>query len=470
MNSLQSTERRPLACSTLAETSKFGVCDSLTGLPARQQLVDALAALFDRPDVTPAIILLDLDRFKLANDGFGTEVGDALLRRVSQRLVSLTKGAVMVARVSGDGFGVLLADALEAKAVALRILDYIGRPYAVSGHSVTISASVGFAMAPADGFDAASLFYGADLALHQAEKDGRSRLRRFAPSMQTTASLRQKLESDLRAALTLQQVELRRALVSDQFEVHYQPQVSLGDGRLKGFEALLRWRHPVRGWVSPAEFIPIAEEIGLIELVGEWVMRIACRDAAAWPVPLGERPLRIAVNVSPLQLRDGPSLLAAIARAALEAGLPLTRLELEITENALVCDVAETLRAIKQMGCELALDDFGTGYSSLGRLRNLPFDRIKIDRSFMLDLADKAADDARSSAMWMVRAIASLGSGLGQETIAEGIETEGQAALARNAGCTEMQGFLVSRAMPNTEVADFIFNYARAEKGQLRHA
>jgi EAL domain-containing protein (putative c-di-GMP-specific phosphodiesterase class I) len=283
--------------------------------------------------------------------------------------------------------------------------------------------------------------------------------------MQTTASVRQKLESDLRAALTLQQVELRRALVSEQFEVHYQPQVSLADGRLKGFEALLRWRHPLGGWISPAEFIPIAEEIGLIELVGEWVMRIACRDAAEWPVPLGELPLRIAVNVSPLQLRDGPSLLAAIARAAQEAGLQLNRLELEITENALVCDVADTLRAIKQMGCELALDDFGTGYSSLGRLRNLPFDRIKIDRSFMLDLADEAADGARSSAMWMVRAIASLGSGLGQETIAEGIETEGQAALARDAGCTEMQGFLVSRAIPNTEVADFIVNHVRAKKG-----
>ncbi|TPG46568.1 putative bifunctional diguanylate cyclase/phosphodiesterase [Sphingomonas glacialis] len=465
----QSTESPPILRSTAANSSEFGVRDSLTGLPGRQQLVDALAALFAPPNANPALILLDLDRFKLANDGFGTEVGDALLCRVSQRLVSLAKGAVMVARVSGDGFGVLLADTVETEAVALRILDYIGRPYAVSGHSVTISASVGFAMAPEDGFDAASLFYGADLALHQAEKDGRSRLRRFASSMQTTASVRQKLESDLRAALTLQQVELRRALVSEQFEVHYQPQVCLADGRLKGFEALLRWRHPLCGWISPAEFIPIAEEIGLIELVGEWVMRIACRDAAAWPVPLGGRPLRIAVNVSPLQLRDGPSLLAAIARAAMEAGLPLKRLELEITENALVCDVAETLLAIKQMGCELALDDFGTGYSSLGRLRNLPFDRIKIDRSFMLDLAEEAADEARSSAMWMVRAIASLGSGLGQETIAEGIETEGQAALARDAGCTEMQGFLVSRAIPNTEVADFIVNHVCAEKGQPLH-
>ncbi len=453
----------------LAAASDLGIRDPLTGLPSRQQLVEALAALFAVEDRKPALILLDLDRFKLANDGFGTEVGDALLCRISQRLVSLVKGAVMVARVSGDGFGVLLADAEGAEAVAARVLEYIGRPYAVSGHSVTLSASIGLAIAPDDGSDAASLFYRADLALHQAEKDGRSRLRRFEPSMQARATSRQKLESDLRAALTLQQVELRRALVSEQFEVHYQPQISLDDRRLTGFEALLRWRHPVRGMVSPAEFIPIAEEIGLIELIGEWVLRIACRDAANWPVPFGQAPLRIGVNVSPLQLRDGRSLLAAIKRATSEADLALPRLELEITETALVCDVAETLHAIKQMGCELALDDFGTGYSSLGRLRNLPFDRIKIDRSFMLDLAEDAADAAQTSALWMVRAIASLGAGLGQATIAEGIETERQATLARDAGCTEMQGFLISRAIPNHQVATFITNHLAVTKGQMCH-
>ena len=464
MISSQKTARSLIPNPASIAVSDIGAGDPLTGLPSRQQLVEALAALFGVEGRKPALILLDLDRFKVVNDGFGTQVGDVLLCRVSQRLVNLVKNATMVARVSGDGFGVLLASAEDAEVVAARILEYIGRPYAVSGHSATLGASVGYAIGPEDGINAASLFYAADLALHQAEKDGRSRLRRFEPAMQMQATLRQKLENDLRAALTLQQVELRHALVSEQFEVYYQPQVALDDGHLTGFEALLRWRHPERGMISPAEFIPIAEEIGLIELIGEWVMRIACRDAAGWPALSERSALRIAVNVAPLQLRDGPTLIAAIRRAASEAGLPLTRLELEITENALVCDVAETLHAVKRLGCELALDDFGTGYSSLGRLRNLPFDRIKIDRSFMLDLEDGVTEDAQNSAMWMVRAIAALGAGLGMATIVEGIETERQAILAQDAGCTEMQGFLISRAIPNNGVAAFIERHVPSRK------
>jgi diguanylate cyclase (GGDEF)-like protein len=431
--------------------------DPLTKLPTRHQFFSALARLFEQnPSASPTLILIDLDRFKAANHGFGHGVGDVLLCRVAQRLLGLTKGATMLARVSGDGFGVLLEDGAGALRMAERVLELIGQPYAVSGHSITLGASVGLALAPQDGTDAAALFHSADLALHQAEQDGGSRLRRFEPGMQTRAFHRRFLEGELRTALAKRQVELRRALVSEQFEVHYQPQVNLADRRVTGFEALLRWRHPTRGMISPAEFIPIAEEIGLIGLLGDWVLRVACRDAAQWPVPRGASPLRVAVNVSPLQLREGKALLHAIRTALEEAQLPPERLEIELTETALASDAGDVLSTVKSTGCSLALDDFGTGYSSLGRLRDMPFDRIKIDRSFMRDLEESVSEQSRRGALWMIRAIASLGTGLGLTTIAEGIETERQATLAFDAGCTEMQGFLISRAMPAHTVADFI--------------
>jgi diguanylate cyclase (GGDEF)-like protein len=442
--------------------------DLLTRLPTRLRLIEALSNLFEsRIGASPALILIDLDRFKSANDGFGPDVGDALLCRVAQRLAGLTRDAAMLARISGDGFGILVEDAGQAMALAERLLEFVARPYAVRGHSVTLGASIGVALAPRDGADAASLLHSADLALHQAEHEGRNRLRRFEPSMQVRAQHRRSLEADLRTALTMQQVELRRAFVSEQFEVHYQPQVGLPERRLTGFEALLRWRHPVRGLVPPADFIPLAEEIGLIELIGDWVLRMACREAAQWPVPAGGDPLRVAVNVSPMQLRDGSTLLNAIKGALAESGLAAGRLEIEITETALASEPAELLEAVRHLGCGLALDDFGTGYSSLGRLRDLPFDRIKIDRSFMRDLGEDAPDRARRSALWMVHAVASLGIRLGLTTIAEGIETESQAVLACEAGCSEIQGFLVGPALPARDVAAFI---TRSEDPRRRHA
>jgi EAL domain-containing protein (putative c-di-GMP-specific phosphodiesterase class I) len=291
--------------------------------------------------------------------------------------------------------------------------------------------------------------------MHHAEIEGRNRVVRFAPSMQQMAQLRQALECDLRAAMGLQQIELRRALVSQQFEVHYQPQVSLVSGELIGFESLVRWRHPDRGLVSPAEFIPLAEEIGLIDLLGDWVLRTACREAMTWPSSPNGKQLRVAVNVSPLQLRDGRAFIAGVVRALEESGLPPERLEIEITETSLMGDVADTLGALRRLGVDLALDDFGTGHSSLGRLHQYPFSRIKIDRSFVLALGD---DDpsGRRVGEWMIRAIAALGAGLGIETIVEGIETVPQREIARQAGCTEMQGYLVSRPMPAGAVQSFI--------------
>jgi EAL domain-containing protein (putative c-di-GMP-specific phosphodiesterase class I) len=254
----------------------------------------------------------------------------------------------------------------------------------------------------------------------------------------------------------MQQVELRRALVSEQFEVHYQPQVSLIDGETTGFEALVRWRHPERGIVPPLAFIPLAEEIGLIELLGDWVLRTACRDAQAWPVPANGRPLRVAVNLSPLQFRDPRALLSGIRLALAESELPVERLELELTENALAYDVADTLVAIRRMEIDLALDDFGTGYSSLGRLRGHAFNRLKIDRSFVMDLGEEGDANEQRAAEWMIRAIASLGLGLGLTTIVEGVETPWQLDIARRAGCTEMQGYLASRPVARDAVPDLI--------------
>ncbi len=431
--------------------------DPLTGLPMRQRLVETLSELFQNgAAASPALVLLDLDRFISINNGYGPDLADALLHRVARRLAGATEGAIMIARVSGDCFGVLVEDSRSALEIAGRAHEFMSRPYAVNGYSISLGVSAGVALAPEDGTDAISLIHSAGLALHQAKLDGGSRLRRFEPAMKTRAFRRQSLEADLRKALALQLAELRRALVSEQFEVHYQPQLTAADRRLTGFEALLRWRHPARGLISPVEFIPIAEEIGLINLLDDWVMRVACRDAVQWLPPPGRPPLRVAVNVSPLQFREGPALLNAIKRALDESGLASGNLELEITETALLCDADGLLDAIKGLGCGLALDDFGTGYSSLARLRDLPFDRMKIDRSFMQTLKDGVPEPTRRCAFRMVRAIASLGSGLGLTTIAEGIETEQQASIAFDAGCTEMQGFLFSPALPPDEIAGFI--------------
>jgi len=437
--------------------------DPLTNLPTRHCFIEALTDMLDsRPAASPALILIDLDRFKATNHGFGHGVGDALLRRVAERLMGLAQGvtptqsAVTLARISGDGFAMLLEDGGGALRMAERALEYISRPYTISGHTITLGASIGLAFAPHDGTDAPALLHSADLALHQAEQDGGGLIRRFELGMQTRAFHRRVLEAELRTALSQKQAELRRALAFEQFEVHYQPQVSLPDRRLTGFEALLRWRHPARGMISPAEFIPIAEEIGLIGLLGDWVLRAACREAAQWPVPQGGNPLRVAVNVSPLQLREGKALLQATRSALEESQLAPGRLEIEITETALASDPGELLHTVKSLGCALALDDFGTGYSSLGRLRDMPFDRIKIDRSFMRDLEEHAPEPARRSALWMIRAIASLGSGLGLITTAEGIETEQQATLVFDAGCTDMQGFLISPAIPANKIPQFI--------------
>lgn len=441
-------------------TDHINDVDTLTGLGTRQQMIVLLGERLRAGSFTaglPALIMLDLDRFKSVNDGLGPLICDHLLCRVADRLRTVVPDKSYIARISGDGFAVLIDKGGMAADVASRIHDVIRRPYAISGHAITVSASLGISHAGPERDDALSMLHAADLALHQAQRDGQDRIRQFEPSMQERAVFRQGLENDFRASIILQQVELRRALYSQQFQVHYQPQVSLADGRVTGFEALLRWHHPERGLVAPDRFIPLAEEIGLINILGEWVLRTACRDALTWPIPKSGIPLRVAVNVSPLQLRDGSALLNAIQRALAETSLPIARLEIELTETALVADIADTLAAIRNLGVDLALDDFGTGYSSLSRLHRHPFTRLKIDRSFIASLGAEGGDErGQHAGEWMIRAIASLGLGLGLATVIEGVETPHQREIARLAGCTEMQGYLASRPVPAGAVADLV--------------
>ena len=419
--------------------------DELTGLANRRTFRDCLAAALDSGD--PAVVMIDLDRFKPVNDSLGHPVGDALLCIVAQRLRSAVREEDVGARLGGDEFAVLLRAGATAERLGERVIDLLSRPYLVEGHLVTISASVGVAVGPRDGADAATLIRNADLALLDAKAAGRRTVRVFRTALCERAQARIATEA-----------ELRRAIALRQLEVYYQPQVNLGTGQLVGFEALVRWRHPERGLVPPGEFIPLAEEIGYIVPLGEWVLRAACREAAGWD---GE--LTVAVNVSALQLEDGARLLRTVAAALKDSGLPGARLEVEITESALARNkghAAEVLHALRAMGVRVSMDDFGTGYSSLSQLRSFPFDKLKLDRSFVANLAES------EEAAALVRAIASLGASLGMTTTAEGVETTDQAGVIRANGYTDMQGYLISRPVGAGDVPALIRRLTCGDSGR----
>lgn len=417
--------------------------DALTGLANRvvlkEQIVTALTG--PEPDGTEtALLLLDLDRFKAVNDTLGHPIGDKLLCRVVDRLRATVRKTDLVARLGGDEFAILQRSPKQpeaAKALAQRLVDLIGRTYLVDDHILNIGVSIGVAFPPNDGNDPDRLLKSADLALYRAKEEGRGRFRFFEQEMDARAQARRTLELDLRRAFALRQ-----------FEVYYQAQMSLHDKQVVGFEALARWRHPQRGMVSPAAFIPVAEEIGLISQIGEWVLLTACREAASWP---GNQ--RIAVNLSPMQFGKA-GLVETVAAALATSGLPPERLELEITESVLLDDTAGTLAILHQLrslGIRIAMDDFGTGYSSLGYLRSFPFDKVKIDQSFIRDMPT----DGDSAAI--VKAIIGLGISLGISTTAEGVETEEQLNRLRAEGCTDIQGYLLSKPVPASDLAA-IFN------------
>ncbi|MCA1427251.1 EAL domain-containing protein [Bradyrhizobium sp. NBAIM16] len=416
--------------------------DGLTGLPNRnllRQQMDEMLLHTRRGSEKVALLILGLDNFKAVNDTLGHAVGDKLLRGVAKRLRSTLRDEDGLARLNSDEFAVLqsgLARPEDAVGLAKRLLAAIADPYLLDGHSVVIGASIGIAMAPGDGEDSEKLLKSADMALSRAKLDARGSFAFFEAALDAKAQSRRKIE-----------VELRDAIQNDVLRPYYQPLIDLASGRITGFEALVRWPHAERGMVSPAEFIPVAEDTGLINPLGGLMLRRACLDAAAWP-----DDVRVAVNLSPLQFRSG-NLLSMVTDALKHSGLPPRRLELEITETLLLeksAQVLATLHALRALGVRISMDDFGTGYSSLSYLRSFPFDKIKIDQSFVRDLA------ANREAQAIIRSIVSLGKGLGVTITAEGVETEAELSCLRAEGCHEGQGFLFSKARPNAEIVSLL--------------
>jgi diguanylate cyclase (GGDEF)-like protein len=411
--------------------------DALTDLPNRtlfhEQLKRELARIV--PGEQLAVLYIDIDEFKSINDTLGHLIGDQLLKSVAASLGHCVSGTDFVARLGGDEFAVVqtaVKTVDDVTDLATRVFDAIRKPYECLGHQVTTDASIGIALAPQHGADLDQILKNADLAMYAAKSAGRRTYRFFEPEMDARVRARRILEMDLRQAIT-----------DGSFEVYYQPSVTLEDNKIVGCEALLRWRHSERGMISPAEFIPVAEETGLIDELGEWVLTTACAEAATWP-----DDIKIAVNVSPVQFKSGTLALKIVAALA-ASGLQASRLELEITEAVLIRDDEAALAILHQLraiGVRIALDDFGTGYSSLSYLQRFPFDKIKIDRCFVNDIAEPDGSSC------IVQAVVNIAAARHMTTTAEGVETKQQLELLRALGCAEMQGYLFSPAKPAAEI------------------
>ena len=416
--------------------------DALTDLPNRtlfrEQIELYLKSLSEGEQF--AVLYIDIDEFKTVNDSLGHTVGDELLKVVANRLRGSVREKDFVARLGGDEFAVVQAaidHPTDVTDLVVRIYKAIRQPCECLGHQIAVDASIGIALAPVDGEDLDQLLKNADLAMYNAKANGRRTYSFFEPDMDARVQARRALELDLRTAIA-----------NEELELFYQPLVNLCDNTIAGCEALLRWRHSKRGMISPAEFIPIAEETGLIVELGNWVLKAACAEAATWP-----GRLKIAVNVSPVQFRS-PTLGLKIAEALSSSGLSANRLEIEVTEAVLIDDDETALAAlheIRALGVRVALDDFGTGYSSLSYLQRFPFDKIKIDRCFVNDIADEMGSSA------IVRAIVDIAKARNILTTAEGVETEQQRDVLRKLGCTEMQGYLFSPARPAADIKDLFF-------------
>ncbi len=411
--------------------------DALTDLPNRtlfhERLKRELAGV--APDRQLAVLYIDIDEFKSVNDSLGHLIGDELLKSVAAQLNQCVTAPDFVARLGGDEFAIVQTSVkapAEVTDLVGRVFDAIRKPCECFGHQLTADASIGIALAPEHGVDLDQILKNADLAMYAAKSAGRRTYRFFEPDMDAQLRARRKLE-----------IDLRQAMADGALEVYYQPCISLGDNRITGCEALVRWRHPERGMISPVEFIPIAEETGLINQLGEWVLVTACAEAATWP-----DDIRLAVNVSPVQFRTGTLALRVVSALA-ESGLPASRLELEITEAVLIRDDEAALAILHQLrgiGVRIALDDFGTGYSSLSYLQRFPFDKIKIDRCFIKDIAEPGGSSC------IVQAVVNIAAERHMTTTAEGVETQQQQDLLRELGCSEMQGYLFSPPKPAAEI------------------
>ena len=430
--------------------------DGFTGLSNRTDFELRLRLQLDAARIAGrkfAILAVDLDRFKVINDTLGPGAGGGLLVRVAKRLQVAMGPLDLVSHLGGSEFAILMEssdDPLAAVRLADTVVDLLSRPFVIEGQALDIGVSLGVAFAPADADTADQLQRCADMALFRAKQDGKGTYRLFEAGMDSLVQERRVLETDL-----------RHAAARHEFELHYQPQLDMRTGKVTGFEALIRWRHDKLGMISPVEFIPIAEDIGLISNIGEWVLRTACREAAGW-----NPALSVAVNLSPMQCRSD-RIVEVVSTALTESGLAPGRLELEITEGTLLQDNAASLavlNAIKALGVCIAMDDFGTGYSSLSYLHSFPFDKIKIDRSFV----SRAPQDKDASSI--IRAIVGLGVGLGMSVTAEGVETREQLDFIRAEGCDEVQGYLVSQPMEPADIKSFLAVAARVWLPEALHA
>ncbi len=412
-----------------AQIAQLAHYDALTGLCNRSRFQEELQQVEMRVKRGEcfAVFCLDLDRFKEVNDSLGHPVGDLLLKAVASRLRDCVRERDLVARLGGDEFAILQIDAClptEATALASRLIESISVPYELASHQVAVGLSVGIALAPDDGLDPYALLRSADMALYRAKADGRNLYRFFEAEMDARMQARRSLE-----------IDLRKAIAAGEFELLYQPIIDLRTHRISGFEALLRWTSPTRGLLVPADFIQLAEETGLIVPLGNWVLRQACMDAVEWPGDVA-----VAVNLSPAQFRN-KQLILTVMSALAASGLSAGRLALEITETVLLQDAEMTLsvlQKLREIGVKIAMDDFGTGYSSLSYLRKFPFDKIKIDQSFIRDMSD------HGDSLAIVRAVVAMSSSLSIGTTAEGVETHAQLERLKSEGCTEAQGYLFS--------------------------
>jgi diguanylate cyclase (GGDEF)-like protein len=420
--------------------------DVLTGLPNRasfNQLLDLSIKSARRNDRKCAVLFIDLDRFKVIKDSLGHAAGDALLIEVSHRLRRCVRESDVVVRLGGDEFIVMLnevADNEQTATVAQKVLAAISPAFTLAGQECHTTASIGIAMFPADGADVETLTKNADLAMYLAKEDGKNDFRFFTEGVKTQSIERLMLEASL-----------RHALERKQFSLHYQPKVDLATGQITGVEALLRWTHPDLGMLPPMQFIPLAEEIGLIVPIGRWVLREACAQNMAWQRQ-GLRAVSMAVNLSPRQFVD-ENLLHDIDGALVASGMPPEFLQLEVTESMVMQNVPRAIKlldAIQSRGIRLAIDDFGTGYSSMSLMKQFPIDTIKIDRSFVRDLPNDSEDKA------IAQAIISMGKALGMTVVAEGVETTEQETFLRNHACDEMQGFLFSKPVPPEQMSDLL--------------
>jgi diguanylate cyclase (GGDEF)-like protein len=425
-----------------AKSQYLAYHDSLTGLGNRLLFKEQLDEALKDVSVTPhplAVLFLDLDGFKAVNDTLGHSVGDLLLKSIAAKLRDLLPSTDRIARLGGDEFAILQissAQPISSTQIAERIIEIVSQPHDIDGHDVTVGASIGVAIARPGEISTENLLKSADLAMYSAKSEGRGTYRIFDPQMDAMVQTRRSLERDMRTALA-----------QGGFELYYQPLVNLQTKRVTAFEALMRWNHKERGAVPPSEFIPVAEDMGLIVQLGEWALRHACMEAVAWP-----DDIRVCVNLSPLQFSKG-NLVSTVVSALASSGLPASRMELEITESVLLEKSERNiaiLNQLRKLGVRISMDDFGTGYSSIGYLRSFPFDKIKIDQSFVRDLlVDKGS-------LAIVRAIASLGVSFGMITTAEGVETEEQMRCLNLEGCIEVQGYLYSKPIEANQVTSVL--------------